>query len=65
MPKMLGKEVAERVTALRPDTRVLFMSGYARPVLTENGTLGDDVTLVAKPFSERGLLQSVRSVLDD
>ncbi|GAB7049816.1 PAS domain S-box protein [Catenuloplanes indicus] len=65
MPKMLGKEVAERVTALRPDTRVLFMSGYARPVLTENGTLGDDVTLVAKPFSERGLLKSVRAVLDD
>jgi PAS domain S-box-containing protein len=64
MPKMLGKEVADRVTALRPDTRVLFMSGYARPVLTENGTLGDDVTLVAKPFSERGLLQAVRSVLD-
>jgi PAS domain S-box-containing protein len=64
MPKMLGKEVADRVTALRPDTRVLFMSGYARPVLTENGTLGDDVTLVSKPFSERGLLQAVRSVLD-
>ncbi len=44
---------------------MLFMSGYAQPVLTENGTLGDDVTLVAKPFSERGLLQAVRAVLDD
>ncbi|MDR7280511.1 PAS domain S-box protein [Catenuloplanes atrovinosus] len=65
MPKMLGKEVAERVTALRPGTRVLFMSGYARPVLTENGTLGDDVTLIAKPFSEHGLLRAVRAVLDD
>ena len=35
MPEMLGKEVAERVSALRPGIRVLFMSGYAQPVLED------------------------------
>src|SRR6185503_4431700 len=32
MPGMLGKELAERLTGVRPATRVLYMSGYAQPV---------------------------------
>jgi hypothetical protein len=64
MPKMLGKEVAERVRALRPDVRVLYMSGYAQPVLASRGTLDPGVTLVAKPFSEPSLITTVREVLD-
>jgi PAS domain S-box-containing protein len=64
MPKMLGKEVAERIQALRPGTRVLYMSGYARPVLAEQGTLDPGVALVSKPFSEEVLLGAVRQVLD-
>ncbi|GII21007.1 hybrid sensor histidine kinase/response regulator [Planosporangium mesophilum] len=64
MPKMLGKDVAERVRALRPDVKVIFMSGYARPVLASSGTLEPGVTLLEKPFSEAELLQTVRQVLD-
>jgi CheY-like chemotaxis protein len=64
MPQMQGKEVADRVTALRPGIRVLFMSGYAQPVLAEQGTLAEGVRLVPKPFSEHELLASVREVLD-
>ena len=64
MPQMLGKEVAERVSAVRPDVRVLFMSGYAEPILTSQGTLEPGVTLVEKPFSESQLLSKVRDVLD-
>ncbi len=41
MPQMLGKEVAERVTALRPEIQVLFMSGYAQAVLAPMGDLAD------------------------
>ena len=39
MPGMLGKELAERLVDVRPDTRVLYMSGYAQPVLASQGTL--------------------------
>jgi hypothetical protein len=64
MPQMLGKEVAERVAALRPGVRVLFMSGYAMPVLGEEGRLAPGVSLLEKPFSESQLLSKVRDVLD-
>jgi CheY-like chemotaxis protein len=64
MPHMLGKEVAERVTAIRPGLRVLYMSGYAQPVLASEGTLDPGVTLIEKPFTEPVLLAKVRDVLD-
>jgi CheY-like chemotaxis protein len=64
MPQMLGKELATRVCELYPATRVLYMSGYAQPVLATQGTLDPDVTLVEKPFSEAALLGHVRTVLD-
>lgn len=65
MPLMLGSEVAERVVELRPQTRVLFMSGYARPVLTSQGTLAPGMHLIEKPFSAASLLERVRLVLDE
>jgi PAS domain S-box-containing protein len=64
MPKMLGKDVAERMRALRPGVKVLYISGYARPVLANSGTLEPGVTLLEKPFSESVLLKAVRQVLD-
>ena len=64
MPHMLGKELAERLTATHPETRVLFMSGYAQPVLASQGTLDADVTLVEKPFTKPQLLKAVRDSLN-
>ncbi|WP_245923882.1 hybrid sensor histidine kinase/response regulator [Paractinoplanes atraurantiacus] len=64
MPHMLGKDLADRFTQSRPDTTVLFMSGYARPVLASQGTLDPDVTLVEKPFSKNQLLTALRQSLD-
>jgi signal transduction histidine kinase/CheY-like chemotaxis protein len=64
MPKMLGKEVAERVRELRPDIEVLFMSGYAQPVLASQGRLDPGVALVDKPFSEAALLDKAGQVLN-
>jgi PAS domain S-box-containing protein len=63
MPHMLGKEAVTRIRAIRPDVRVLYMSGYAQPVLARQGTLDPGVTLVAKPFSDRTLLESVQHKL--
>jgi len=64
MPRMLGKELATNIEALLPGVRVLYMSGYAQPVLASQGTLDPGVILVEKPFSEAALLQRVREVLD-
>ena len=62
MPRMVGKELARIIHILRSDTKVLFMSGYSQPVL--GSTLSDNSELLEKPFSERELLQRIRSVLD-
>ena len=65
MPGMLGKELAERLTGARPATRVLYMSGYAQPVLHSQGTLEPGVALLEKPFTADDLLAAVRRRLDD
>jgi hypothetical protein len=64
MPQMPGKEVADRLSVLRPDIRVLYLSGYAQPVLASRGTLQAGVALLQTPFSEAVLLCKVREVLD-
>jgi hypothetical protein len=56
--------VAERIKALRPGIRVLFMSGYAQPVLASGPTLDTGVVLIGRPFTQQGLLAKVRDVLD-
>lgn len=63
MPMMLGKELVERVLAARPDTAVLYMSGYAESVLDTRGRLEAGVALVTKPFSRAMLLDKVAEVL--
>jgi hypothetical protein len=64
MPHMLGTELAAKMQELRPAARVLYMSGYAQPILASQGTLAPGLTLVEKPFSEADLLEQVRQVLD-
>ncbi len=64
MPHLLGKEVAEQVLGIKPGTEVLYMSGYARPVLASQGRLEPGVALVEKPFSEADLLAKVGQVLN-
>jgi signal transduction histidine kinase/CheY-like chemotaxis protein len=64
MPQMLGNEVAARVRALRPDIEVLFMSGYAQPVLASQGRLEPGVVLLDKPFSEAELIKKAGQVLN-
>ena len=64
MPHMLGKEVAEQVLMIKPGTEVLYMSGYARPVLASQGRLEPGVALVEKPFSEAELLAKAGQVLN-
>ena len=64
MPHMLGREVAEKMRAVKPGIEVLFMSGYARPVLASQGRLDPNEALVEKPFSETELLALAGQVLN-
>ena len=63
LPQMSGREVARRVLALRPDTRVLYVSGYASPGTTPSGATGE-TSFLAKPFTPSGLAAAVRGALD-
>ena len=44
--------------------KVLYMSGYSRDAMIEQGILGNDSTLILKPFSTRALLNKMRAVLE-
>ncbi len=63
MPQMLGKETAERIRALHPAVKVLFMSGYTEGVLDTQGVLEAGVNLIEKPFTEASLLAKLREVI--
>jgi two-component system cell cycle sensor histidine kinase/response regulator CckA len=64
MPGMNGRELAQRISEIRPNTKVLYMSGYTENVIGHNGTLDADVRLLQKPFTLRDLKKKVREVLD-
>jgi CheY-like chemotaxis protein len=64
MPGMNGHEVAKRVVSLRPNTKVLYMSGYAENAIGHNGTLDEGINLLQKPFTLQALKEKVREVLD-
>ncbi len=64
MPGKNGKEVYNEVTALCPDTRCLFISGYAEDIFTKDGIQQDEVTFLTKPITPSVLLKKVREVLD-
>ncbi|MBI5368430.1 MAG: response regulator [Planctomycetes bacterium] len=64
MPRMNGREVARRVLSIRPDLRVLYMSGYTDDVLPAQKPGEPPVNFIQKPFSLAGLLAKVREVLD-
>lgn len=64
MPGMNGKELADRVAATRPDTKMIFMSGRAAEVISEAGVLIPVDAFLAKPFTVERLLNKVRERLE-
>jgi CheY-like chemotaxis protein len=63
MPGLGGPELADRLGALRPGLRVLFVSGYAGDALARDGEIGPGRRFLSKPFSETALLQGVAEAL--
>ena len=64
MPGLAGPALAERFAVVRPDARVLFMSGYAVDDLARRGLAGSAARLLPKPFTQDLLARRVRDALD-
>jgi PAS domain S-box-containing protein len=64
MPHMNGVQLAERVRQLRPDVRVLYISGYTDDIMVPHGGPTTGQEFLQKPFTPMSLAQKVRAVLD-
>jgi CheY-like chemotaxis protein len=63
MPGMSGRELAKRVSAARPDVKVLFLSGYTEDAIIHEGVLEPGTAFLQKPFTLQVLSRKVREVL--
>jgi CheY-like chemotaxis protein len=64
MPGINGRELAKRALVIRPDLRVLYMTGYSRNAVVHHGRLDRGVDLLEKPISQAKLALRVREMLD-
>ncbi|MCP4675788.1 MAG: response regulator [Deltaproteobacteria bacterium] len=64
MPRMSGRNLADRLMEVRPETKVLFMSGYADEEVLRWGVQQGTVELIAKPFTSQALAERIRKILD-
>ncbi len=64
MPHLGGRQLAERLAAVKPGLRVLFLSGYTDDAVVRHGVLRAEFAFLQKPFTPTALAQKVREVLD-
>ena len=63
MPQMSGRELAERVQSLRPEVKVLFVSGYTSDALLRYGVDQGEVAFLQKPFAPGELTHQLKDLL--
>src|SRR5581483_10957717 len=64
MPEMSGPELSRRLLQLRPEMKVIFMSGYTDDTTIQYGLLNQGIEFLRKPFAMDDLARRVREVLD-
>jgi len=64
MPEMSGRGLANRLAAVRPELKVLYMSGYTDDVIVHHGVLDEGTEFIQKPFTPDVLARKIREVLD-
>ena len=65
MPTMNGAELRDKILAIAPQMKIIFMSGYTATVISKHGVLENDVNFIQKPFSQHEIAEKIRLVLAD
>jgi two-component system, cell cycle sensor histidine kinase and response regulator CckA len=65
MPEMSGPELSQKIKAIRPEIKVLFISGYTPDVIVQHGVLKEGVNFIQKPFAMNDLAQTVQNAIGD
>ncbi len=63
MPQMSGKELRDKLIAIRPDIKILFMSGYTSNIIAQHGVLEEGMQFIQKPFSIHLLAEKVKQMI--
>ena len=64
MPGMSGRQLADRLLSLRPEVKVLYMSGYTDDAIVHHGVLDPGIAYIQKPFAPDAFASKVRQILD-
>jgi PAS domain S-box-containing protein len=64
MPGMSGRELALRLATTRPDTKVLYMTGYTDGAIAEHGVLEAGISILRKPFTQAQLIRSLDGIFE-
>ena len=64
MPKKDGRKVLEEITKIKPDIKMIFMSGYPADFVRSRGIVEEGLTIISKPISPEELFRKIRETLD-
>ncbi len=64
MPKKSGKEAGDEIKKIKPDAKILFISGYTADIIHKRGILEERTDFISKPVTPQVLLAKIREILD-
>ena len=64
MPEMNGRELAEQISTIHPNIKILYVSGYTSDVIAQHGVLNTGIHFLQKPFSRKQLDEQIQHMLN-